>query len=234
MLVSVWGLAGCSMKAKPAQSTAFLPAETPLTKAADLPFQRTWRKPDVDWSYYTHIYVAPVNTDHLIAMTKWQRAGRGHKMAQDAQELAAYTQHALQEAFRKRTQSRLILVEEPSAEHGLILEFALTEIVPSKVSLNALGYAPFAGAAARLLRSGTSRSTVAFEARVRDAATHDVIALFADREAEQMAIINVQDFTWYGHAKGIVKDWSGQLAQVLEHPDRVVVKDTKPFTLKPW
>ena len=129
--------------------------------------------------------------------------------------------------------------ERPTTDpDALIAEIAITEVVPSKVVLNTLGYAPFGiGLAVKAVRAiAKDKSTVAFEARVRDAQTQEILLMLADREAEQIAAVTVRGFTWYSHAHRIIDSWSDQFVQVANR-DLVVdeiVKDTKVFTLKPW
>ena len=79
-----------------------------------------------------------------------------------------------------------------------------------------------------------SHSTVAFEARFRDGATNEVVALFADRESEKFSILNAKDLTWYGHAKSIIREWAYQFVQLANQRKGQIIKDTAPFDLKPW
>jgi hypothetical protein len=113
---------------------------------------------------------------------------------------------------------------------------ALTEVVPSKVVLNALGYAPFGiGLAIKAVRGiAQDVSTVAFEARLHQASTREVVAMMADREAEQKALVSVQGLTWYSHTHSIIDAWADQFVKVANRKPGETVEDTKQFTLKPW
>ncbi len=204
-----------------------------MTAPDDLPFHRAWIDPSVDWSRYRRIQIAQVNTDHLPRMEWARQTGKQEKVREDARKLAVYTQGAFERAFREDPHHRLEVVDQPDGE-TVIFELALVEVIPSKVALNTLCYAPFVGTAARIFRGWKHRSTVAFEARMRDGATGTIIAQFADREAEKAAPLNVKDVTWYGHAESIVAEWAAQFVRILNRKPGEAVRDSNPFTLKPW
>jgi hypothetical protein len=231
------GVTGCIQKAKAAGPSGFIPPET-LEKPSDLPFQKAWRKSDLDWSHYREIYIAPWNTEHLREMNWWEKLERGEKVKEDAKELAGYARGVFEEAFRKDSKHRFVVVEQPGP-NTLVAEFALVEVVPNKVVLDALGYAAgpavgAAGTAAANVQTASTHSTVAFEARMRDGATNDVVAMFADREAEKFSLVNFKDLTWYGHAKAILREWADQFVKIANKQPGEIIKDSAPFDLKPW
>lgn len=229
------GASGCA-KAGPARSAGFVPMEM-MTKVEELPFHKTWRKVGVDWDQYTKVLIKDVNTQYLLDMNWWQKSIRRGKIEADAQRLARYTKQAFDEAIRDDPNRRFLVVETEDSE-TLIAEIALTEIVPSKVVLNALSYAPFGvGTGVKVFKTVVgAKSTVAFEARVRDGGTGEVVAMFADREAEQLDLIGIKGLKWYTHAHRIIDDWAEQFVQVANRDREIgeVVADTRPFTLKPW
>lgn len=230
LLLAVLALAGC--KAAPGRSAGFVD-DARMTKPGDLPFQKAWVDPAVDWQRYRKIQVAPVDTTHLLGMEWAKQVDKKEKVREDAARIALYAQETFRRAFREEAEHRFEVVDLADAE-TVVLEFALVEIIPSKIGLNTLCYAPFVGTAVRIFRGMKHRSTVAFEARVRDGATGAVIAQFADREAEKAALINVKDVTWYGHAESIVAEWARQFTRVFNRKPGEAVKDSEPFTLKPW
>ena len=91
-----------------------------------------------------------------------------------------------------------------------------------------------AGTVAANVQTATTHSTVAFEGRMRDGATNEVVAMFADRESEKFSIVNVKDLTWYGHAKSILREWADQFVKIANKQPGEIVKDSAPFDLKPW
>jgi hypothetical protein len=237
LFVAAWGAVGCIEKAKPASPAGFIP-DKELEKPSDLPFQKAWRKKDLDWAHYRQIYVAPWNTEHLREMNWWEKLERGEKVKEDAKELAGYARAVFEEAFRKDPKHRFTVVDQPGPD-VLVAEFALIEVVPNKVVLDALGYAagPAVGAAGTVaanVQTATTHSTVAFEARMKDGGTNDVVAMFADRESEKFSLVNVKDLTWYGHAKAILREWADQFVKITNKQPGEIVKDSAPFDLRPW
>ena len=66
------------------------------------------------------------------------------------------------------------------------------------------------------------------------AATNEVVAMVADRESEQMAIVSVRGLTWYSHAEATISQWANQLVAIANRKPGETVKDTDVCTLKPW
>ena len=236
VLAAALASAGCLRKAKPGPSAGFIPPEN-LEKPGDLPFHKAWRSL-ANWDRYTEIYIAPFNTDHLREMTWWEKLERGDKVKEDAMELALYAQTTFREAFANDPKKRFQVVDLPGPK-SLIAEFAIVEVVPNKVVLDALGYAAGpvagpAGSAAANVQTATTQSTVAFEARMRDGATKQVVAMFADREHEKYFPVNLKDLTWYGHAKAIIDEWANQFVKIANQQPGEIIKDSPLFDLKPW
>jgi hypothetical protein len=200
-------------------------------------FNKFWRKPGVDWKHYDKIYIAEVNTSYMLKMTDWQKGERRADIERDVRALAGRARGSIVKAFREDPHHRFRVIDRPTNDAGtLVLEVALTEVVPSKVLLNALGYAPFyVGTGITLVRAiANDKSSVAFEARVRDAGTGDIVMLAADREAEQFAVIDVRGLTWYSDADGIVNDWSKQFVLLANAKPGEKVPATSTFRLLPW
>jgi hypothetical protein len=227
-------LAGC--RAKPAPSAGFADPEL-MAYDPSLPFNKFWRKPDIDLKRYDTLYVAEVNTSYMLAMTDWQKGERKEEIERDVHTIALYTRDALKKAFRDDPNHRFQVVDAPTENSkAIVLEMALIQLVPSKVALNALGYAPFGiGLGVSAARGAANdKSTVAFEARIRDAATGDILMLAADREYEQAAIIDLRAFKWYTQAHAIIDTWSKQWVKVIEQKPGEKIKDADTFRLLPW
>ena len=228
------GLSGC--KAGPTMSTSFVKSEV-MANDPSLPFHLVWKSPTFDKSKYKKLYVAPVNIDYMFKNTEWEGSAQAGDFQKDVEELGTYFREAVKKAFREDTKARFAVLNIPStSEDTLILEMAITEIVPSKVVLNALGYAPFGiGLAIKGVRAlAKDRSTAAFEARIKDAATGRVVAMIADCEAEQNAVVSVRGLTWFSHVYVIMDKWAEQLVKLANRRPGQVIEDTSPFTLKPW
>jgi hypothetical protein len=227
-------LVGC--KAKPAPNAGF--ADPKLMKNdPSVPFNNFWRKPGVNWKHYGKIYVADVDTAYMLKMTDWQKGERKDQIESDVKALGVYTHDSLVKAFRADPTHRFTVMDAATHDsNALVFEMALIEVIPSKVTLNALGYAPFfVGMGVTATRTVINdKSSVAFELRARDAATGEIIMLAADNEAEQQAVVDLRAMTWYGHAHGIIDDWARQWVRVAEQRPGQVIKDTPTFRLQPW
>lgn len=225
---------GC--KAKPAKPAGFV-IDSRMTKPDDLPFHRAWRAVGRDLTRYRRIYIAPVDTSHLREMKWWQKgeAGAADTFEQDMERIAIKIREALREAFTEPiegVENRYTVVDEPKGADTLVLELAIIEIVPSKVTLEALGWVlPFGGG---ILLTPLNTSTAAMEGRFVEADTGDVLLSFADREGEKARPVDLAGFTWYTHALAISKDWARQLVQVANQKPGEKIPDTKTYTLKPW
>jgi len=220
-------IAGC--KAKPAQTTAFLGQDRTMVRDAEIQvFHKLWYKADADWMKYKKIYVPPVDTSHLHKMTWWEKASlKTEERHADIQALARYMHSKVVAAQRQNTDKyRLLVVNRPDPE-TVIMELALTEVVPTKAWLNA--------ASMVTMYMTLDQGTVAFEGRVRDGQTKQIIAKFADREQGKGNVFgNIKDFGWHGHAKSIIDEWADQLVDVVNWEEGQVIKDSSGFELKVW
>ncbi len=228
-------LAGCgSMKADPSRGAGFVPTER-MAKQGDLPFNKAWIKAGLDWRRYHSIYIRPVDTGYLLQTDLWKQTFRRGHMKEDARMLARYMEDRFRTAFLTSRSNHLRVVESPRPG-SLVLEMAITELVPSHVVMEALGYAPYGGgvAAKAISRATGGVCTVAFEAKVRDSHTGKVVAMFADREQQKFKPVDLQAFTWYGNARNIVDEWADQFVLVLNKRPGQVVEASSPFSLKPW
>ena len=227
-------LAGC--RAAPAPNAGFASASLMKTDPA-VGFNKFWRKPEVNWNRYDQIYVADVNTSYLLKITDWQKGERKADIERDVRALAVRARGKIVKAFREDPRHRFRVIDSPTRdEHTLVLEMALTEIVPSKVLLNTLGYAPFfIGTGITVMRTvANDQSTAAFEARVRDARTGDIVMLAADREGQQVSILDLRGLTWYGDVEGIIDEWSKQFVLLFNARPGEKVAAMPTFRLLPW
>jgi hypothetical protein len=223
------------LKAKPAEGAGYVPMQK-LAKNPNLPFDKAWIKQGVDWRRYRTIYIAPVHTDYLMRATWWQESFRADQMKQDVQNMAAFMQSQFIKSFQNDPRHRLRVVTSPE-KGSLTLALAITELIPSKVLLNAIKVAgPYGSglAAAVLERKTESQSTVAFEARVKDTDTGQTIAMFADREYATVRPIDLKGFTWYGNAEDIVKQWAKEFVEVANRRPGEIIKPASSFSLMPW
>ena len=130
----------------------------------------------------------------------------------------------LVEAFKKQIKKSYTIVDTPDTE-SLRVELAIVEVVPTKLWLNPIGY---------LALGPPSSGTTAFEGRLRDSASNQVIAKFKDREYGQMDLVRTADLTWFSHSKYTIKTWSGQIAHICYRAPDESIAPMSTVTLRPW
>lgn len=231
LLFLLAALSGCLGKPEPAPEAGFIP-KGEVFYSREIPFNKSWWNPKTDFSQFKEIYIAPVNTEHLLKMSWWQEVERGASLQKDIPGLALYAQQTIRNAFIKDRGHRFRVVDYPHAD-TLVLSFALVEVVPTKTTLKYAGLLPPLMIPMRIAGLG-SKSTAAFEAKMTAGPNGKIVAMFADREAEKLSIFTVKDYSWYGHAKGLIREWANQLVQVCHKERNQVIKDSSWFELKPW
>ncbi len=215
-------------RAAPAPDAGFIDHSELLSEDHNIPFDSVWGTPDLKWKSYQQIYIAPVDTSHLIETSWWDHFTMVYwfeSRADEAKMLAAYMQNSVREAFKKDSKLFKVLDQPTQAAGTLVLELALVEVVPTKVWLNTITY-PFLGA--------VSLGSAAVEGRVREASTGKIIARFKDNENGQMSLISIADLTWHQHAKNIIDNWSADMVAVTNAEPGTLIGRNSIFTLKPW
>lgn len=244
----VFLLAGCSsiqtgtneMKAvavEPAPDVGFIEHPEQQIQRADLPFQKVWIKPGFDKSPYRELVVAPVNTQYMMEMDWLHKASSASwfsDVQKDIAELARYFHHQVVQAFQNDPNHRFKVINSPGdhRQPALRLELALIEIDPSTPVLHALSWAGPIGTGSAV--GAVNQRRAAFEARLRDLQTGEVVATFADRDMADVGPLDLTRLTWYGPAKGIMDRWAKQFVQVANRKPGEMVTDPTPFTLRPF
>jgi hypothetical protein len=237
-------LGGCT-GATEAPRTAFLEGSERMTSNARTPFQRAYWNQAYDPNAYTELYVAPVNTDYLMAQNFWEKANVANvdpaQTKKDVAAVADYTRQSFIRAAKDDPDHRFTVVDKDRVGgKTLILELALVQLVPSKAVLNAIGYVTWVptvvalGGSTATGSQDTGKGVVAIEGRVRDGTSGEIVGMFADREHPATAIVDLKALNWWAPAKAIVDDWSRQLIALAKHPSGAVVKQTPQFELMVW
>ena len=223
-----------AMTVDPAPNAGFIEQPGQQTKRADLPFQKVWIKPGFEKSAYRELVVAPVNTQYMLKMD-WlhdmSSASWFGDVKKDIAELARYFHHQVVEDFNNDPKHRFQVIDSPEqhTQPALRLELALIEVDPSTPVLHALGWLePGGGTAAGVI----NQRRAAFEGRLRDLKTGEVVATFADRDMADAGPLDLTRLTWYGPAKGIIDRWAKQFVQIANRKPGEVVTDPTPFTLR--
>jgi len=240
-------LSGCStvqkgsndikaMTIEPAPNAGFIEQPDQQTKNAELPFQKVWIKPGFEKSGYQELVVAPVNTQYMLKMD-WlhgmSSASWFGDVKKDIDELAVYFYDQVVKDFKADPNQRFQVIDSPTQhkQPALRLELALVEIDPSTPVLHAAGWAVPGGSTA----AGTvNQRRAAFEGRLRDLQTGEIVATFADRNMADIGPIDLTRMTWYGPAKGIMDQWAKQFVQIANRKPGEVVTDPTAFTLRPF
>lgn len=248
MLGLALAIAGCSslrsgandVKAtavEPAPDAGFIEHPEMQSKRADLPFQKVWIKPGFDKSGYRDLIVAAVNINYMEKMDWMHRLSSANILGdvkKDTAELAQYFRDQVIKKFREDPNHRFTVIEYAQQHRypALQLELALIEINPSQSVLHALSWTgpPGTGTAAGMI----NLRRAAFEGRLRDVQTGEVVATFADRDMQDAGPLDLTRLTWYGPAKGIIDRWAEQFVQIANRKPGEMVTDPVPFTLKPF
>src|SRR5438105_8019633 len=135
----------CGCRAKPAPDAGFLQDPNLMQPDKNVPYNRIYFNPKFRDSSYTEIYVAPVNTDYVMAENIWEKVTLGAANKVDVKKnvalLAEYHRNAFIKACQKDPGKKFKVVDKPGAK-TLILEMAIVQLVPSKAELQALGLVP--------------------------------------------------------------------------------------------
>jgi hypothetical protein len=191
---------GCTVGkiATPAPISPFLAATGAETsgRIARLPFDHSWRAASADVGRYKNIVVRPVTTKWLRA-EQWEDSvsefmpDRKHYVKQCGVLARSWTT-SLKKAFSSPVCSYYI-TDSTSQPGTLILEVALTEVNFGR---------PPAGV-----------GNMAFEARVKDAATGKYIAIAADRRATISKFAGLDKGNFTKANQELVNEWSQQLME---------------------
>ncbi len=178
------------------------------------------------------VYFAPVAIGNLKRQGWWssQSSVKQGQLDEDARKLARNFRQSLNHAARNDPGRRLTVVGNPGPD-TLVVEMAITELVPAKAYWNAAATAAgFVVPGAGLLGAAGS-GTVAIEGRVRDGNTGAVLATFRDRMQDKMAAVNVNAYSWYGGSERNLEEIAVKTARVLNADAGTVVKQSAPITL---
>ena len=245
-------LAGCLLslgcRASPAPDAGFLQDTKMLKPDKEAPFNRFYANPAFRDKSFSEIYVAPVNTDYMLAENIWEKASLANISQEDVQKNAALLAEYLRNSFIKACQNDPNHKFKPVGKPGpniLILEMAIVQLVPSKSELQALGLVPvgFFGVASEGVMVGGSllthsedqgKGVIAIEARTRDGSNGQIVWMFADREHPPTALLDIKALFWWESAKPICDGWARQYVELANHPVGGKIDEIPNFQLLVW
>ncbi len=215
-------LVGC--RAAPAPDAGFIDQPELLAKSEDLPFDDFWAHPDTNLASYTKVYVAPVDTQHLLKQSWWDKVNITFDEQESVNKLAGIFQKDMVNSFKQYDTKKYVVVDQPD-DQTLIVELALVEVVPTKIWLNTV---------TEVFVGGLDQGTTAFEGRLRDGKTKQVISEFKDREYGQMSIASVADLEWYAHSRHTLSGWADDLPEIVNRKPGEKISKMSTVTLRPW
>lgn len=181
---------------------------------------------------FSTVYFAPVAIGNLSRQGWWtsQSSVTQRQLEGDARKLAAHFHRALVSAARNAPGRRLTVVNQPGPG-TMIIETAITELIPAKAYWNAAATtAGFVIPGAGLLSAAGSGS-ITVEGRVRDGGNRKLVATFRDRMKDKMAVVNVDSYTWYGGSEANLNETASNIARVLNAKPGTIVSQPSPVTL---
>ena len=220
----------------PAPDAGFIKDPERQSKPTDLPFHKVWIKPEFAMSGYRELYVAPVNTEYMLEMDWLHKSSSANwfgGVKKDIEKLAVYFHDRVVKEFKEDPNHHFQIIEKPasSGQPALSMELALIEINPSQPVLHAAGWAVPGGTVAA---GAVNQRRAAFEGRIRDLQTGEVVATFADREMQDVGPIDMTRMSWYGPAKTIMDRWAIQFVQIANRNPGEVITDSVAFTMRPF
>jgi len=239
-------LVGCRAKAAP--DSGFLQDPKLMKAESDVPFNRIYVNPKFKGKRFAEVYVAPVNTDYVMAQNIWEKATLANVSKDDVRKnvdlLANYMRNAFIKEFQNDAKKRFRVVEKPGQD-TLILEMAIVQLVPSKSELQALSLVPvgfvgligtgvMAGGSAVTHSEDQGKGVIAIEGRTRDGASGEVICMFADRQHPPTAILDIKALFWWEPAKPICDGWAKQFVEFETSPPGTTIKNMSNFQFLVW
>ena len=254
VIITFLFLALISCKAVEAPDSGFIKHPERMHKDPSLPFHKVWFYRYFNLMNYSRIIISPVKLHYMFTQSKVEGMNvRNYLDYKDTDDkyAADYFRNSFIEAFNSMPENRFKVVNNRG--YGtLMLDVAIVEIVPTKVSMNsvsgALMFVPFGGilmsAAFSLIslpikavlggvfESGF-KSYIAFEAVLKDAMTGKVLASYSDRETQQAALFSFKDYTYFAHIRGIIDEWAHQTVRMLNRKHGERIENSSAFTFNP-
>ena len=109
------------------------------------------------------------------------------------------------------------------------------QLKPTNVAGNVI--ATGAGAVvpgARAVGSQFTRGGIAFEAKLRNAQTGELLAEYADSQQDKMSLLSLRDYSANAHSRRAIQDWARQMEQLVSTPANHKVPRALRLTLNPF
>lgn len=142
---------------------------------------------------------------------------------------ARYIENSFKTAVLNDPKKRFLISTGQDTE-TMVLELSLVQVVPSKSFLNIfesiVGFIVPGFGLLTVFNSGE----VAIEGKLKDAGNGTLICMFADREKDRPAVINVAGLKWYKHSQNNINAWSSEFVLILNSRNYLDVRKRFPMT----
>jgi hypothetical protein len=181
---------------------------------------------------FSKVYFAPVAIGNLSRQGWWtsQSSVTQRQLESDARKLAAHFRRSLANSAYYAPGRRLTVVNQPGPD-TMIIETAITELIPAKAYWNAAATAagfviPGAG-----LLSAAGSGTITIEGRVRDGDNGNLVASFRDTMKDKMAFVNIDSYSWYGGSQANLEETAANIARVINAKPGTMVSQPSQIKL---
>lgn len=213
-----------------------------MKKDKEIPYNRVYfAEPADQSSKYTEIYIAPVDTSHMLPQNNiWEWGSTAYLFPEDVKknhrQLAEYARQVFIKAIQKDPSKRFTVVDTPGPK-TVILEMSLIQMIPAKPALNLATYISWIPVAVEfvvpivLSSEEEAEGLIAIEARLRDGGTGQVVGMFADRERPPLALVNFPSFLWWEGHKRMIDGWADQFVAIENGKRGKQVKEIPTLSL---
>lgn len=216
------------LKASPAPPSPFL--EHPCAMTRDhgrTPFNSVWRNPSpAAWARiqgFDRVVIRPVNTRYLQASPE---------QCAEIQKMAAYMRAEFEKEFAQNSPYRVVNRTGPRT---LELQLALVQLKPTNVPGNVISTgAGVIVPGANWVGEQFTHGTIAFEAKLRNGQTGELLAEYADRQNDKLSLFSFRDYDRHAHNRRAVRDWAIQMKRLSTSPVGEKVPGAMRFTLNPF
>ena len=123
---------------------------------------------------------------------------------------------------------------QPGAK-TLKIELALVQLKPTNVAGNVLSTG--AGAVVpgvSIVASQFTHGGIAFEAKLRNSQTGELLAEYADSQKDKMSLLSFRDYSANAHSRRAIQDWARQMEELTSTPANHKVPGAMRLTLNPF
>jgi hypothetical protein len=230
-------LVSCAVKegTSPAEPSGFLSEVDQAAIVEGQPWDHSWER-SPDYSKYTAIFFEPVRFDFISEERKEQQIESSklneEQYAEKINALADYFDKRLEKSFKSTKKQRLELVGSIN-DTTMVVEIAMTEVVFHRPVAYAVAYAiPIPGSSYAF--DGLISPRVAFELKVTDGDTGELICTMADRALPPVKPLDLNKFTVSRPLEEVIDIW---VREFVRSADQVITEDLRrrlPVRLLPF